>query len=110
MKKEPSIEEMIESCRKTQKPTEEIVFALGVGRMIPMIGKKKAFDEALKYIKSLDGFIGVNPVDIWHNLLIFDTLNHAKAGRNGLKAKGVDVGQVAPILVEKQYLGKESAE
>ena len=103
----PDMDEMIEECKKKQKPSEEIVFAVGAGRIAPKIGKKKAMGEAMNYIKSLDGFIGVYPVDLWHTLLIFDSLNNAKGARNGMKIKGIGVGNVIPILVEKQYINKE---
>ena len=98
------MEEMIEACKERQRSDEDIVFAFGVGRMIPTLFKRKAFKEALDYIKKLDGFKGVYAIDLWHNLLVFDTLNNAKASRNSLRAKDIDVGQIVPILVEKQYL------
>lgn len=103
----PNMDEMIRDCEKKKRPDEEICFALGAGRVIPKLGWKKRISEALDYIKSLDGFIGIHPVDLWHTLLIFDTLNNAKAARNQLKFKKMNVGQVAPILVEKQYIQKE---
>lgn len=102
--KMPDMDEMIEQCKKKQRPDEEICFALGVGRMIPLPHEKKAFDAGLELIKSLDGFQGVNPVDLWHNALIFDTLNNGKAARNILKSKGMGVGQVVPVLIEKRFL------
>lgn len=104
MDKIPDIDEMIEQCKEKQHPDEEICFGLGVGRMIPIPGQKKAFDKGLKLINSLDGFQGVHPVDLWHNVLIFDTLNNGKAARNVLKSKGIGVGQVVPVLIEKRFL------
>ncbi len=102
--KMPDMDEMIEQCKEKQRPDEEICFGLGVGRMIPLPHEKKAFDAGLELIKSLDGFQGVNPVDLWHNVLIFDTLNNGKAARNILKSKGMGVGQVVPVLIEKRFL------
>ena len=106
--KVPDMEQMIEECRKKQLPDEEIVFAFGVGRMVPLPFDskeiKKGLKEALKFIKKLDGFKGVHPVGIEKNLLIFDTLNNAKGGRNLLKQKDVSVGNIAPILVQKIFL------
>ena len=103
MKDYPSMEEMIESCEKKRREDEVIVFALGVGRVIPMLGKMRAMKKGMNYIKTLEGFIGVHPIDLWKNLLVFDTLNNAKEAKNKLRFKGVPVGNVAPILIEKEY-------
>lgn len=104
MKEYPSMEQMIADCEAKVKENEQIVFAIGAGRIAPMIGKRKAMEAGFKAVKECDGFIGVHPVDLWHTLLVFDTLNNAKAARNILKSKGMPLGQVAPIMVEKQYL------
>lgn len=97
------MDQAIEECEKHCTENGEIVFALGAGRIAPMIGKIKAQKKAMKFICGLDGFIGIHPVDTWHTLLIFDTLNHAKAARNILKEK-MPIGQVAPIVVDKAYV------
>ena len=103
MKKYPSMDEMIASCEEKKTENETICYALGSGRIIPKLGMKKYQKEAIDYIKTLDGFIGVHIVDIWHTLLIFDTLNNAKAAKNTLKAKNCPVGNVVPILVPNEY-------
>lgn len=54
------------------------------------------------YIKTLKGFIGFYPTPkgmAW----IFDTENHAKVGRNSMKAEGIPVGNVVECYVEEQY-------
>lgn len=102
--KYPSIEEMIEDCKKKQSDNEEIVFALGVGRMIPMLGKKKQMEKAFECIKNQEGFIGIHPIDLWKNLLIYRTLNDAKRAKNELRSKGCQIGNVAPILVSKEFI------
>ena len=103
MKKYPSMDEMIRDCEKTKKDNETICFALGTGRIFPKLGMMKKQEEAMNFIKTLDGFIGIHPLDLWRTLLIFDTLNNAKAARNELKAKNCPVGQVAPILIPTEY-------
>ena len=108
MKKIPDMEEMIESCRKKQRPDEVIVFAIGAGRVIPMPGKRKGMKAALELIKSMPGFIGIHPVDLWHNLLIFDTLNNAKGARNILLSKGATLGHIVPVLVPKGEIDHEN--
>lgn len=100
---EPTMEEMIEACEKKKTDDEIIAFGLGAGRIVPVMGKSKIMKKTFKYIKEMDGFIGVHPIDIWHTLLVFDTLNHAKGARNDLKGKGVPVGQVVPILIPKEF-------
>lgn len=104
----PEMDEMIEDCRKKQRPDEEIVFALGVGRMAPLPfdskETKKGLKAGLDFIKTLDGFMGVTPLDLHRNLLLFDTLNNAKGGRNLLKHEGVSVGQIVPVLMPKSSL------
>lgn len=101
MDKYMDMDEMIEQCRQKQNPDEDMMFAFGVGRIVPMIGKKKEMKKALDYIKKTDGFVGIHPVDLWHNLLIYDTLNNAKGARNLLRAKDCQCGNIAPILVPK---------
>ena len=98
------MEEMIKKCLETKSEDEEMVFAFGVGRLIPVIGKMRAMKRTLEHIKKMDGFIGIHPLDMWHNLLLFSTLNDAKRGRNDLKSKGVSVGEVAPVLVERRFI------
>lgn len=98
------MEKMIEDCEKKRREGESIVFAIGAGRMIPMIGKKKAMEQAFEFIKNLDGFVGVHPISLWKNLLIFDSLNHAKSGRNQMIDKGIQIGQIVPILIPTAHL------
>lgn len=102
------IKEAIKQCEEKKQPNEIIVFALGAGRIVPLPGGgrklRRAMKEAFDYIKSLDGFLGINPIDVWHTLLLFDSEMHGKQARNLLKAKGVEVGQVVPCLVNVAYL------
>lgn len=99
------MDEMIRECKEKKKDNETICFAFGVGRVIPKLGMMKQMKAALEFIKTLEGFCGMHPIDLWHTLLIFDTLNNAKGGRNMVKSKGIQVGDfIAPILVETKYL------
>ena len=81
------MDEMIKACEETRREDETIVFAIGAGRIAPKLGMKKAQLAAMQYINDLEGFIGIHPVSLWRTLLLFDTLNHAKAGLNQMKAK-----------------------
>lgn len=98
------MDEMIKACEEKRREDESIVFAIGAGRIAPKLGMKKAQMAAMDFINGLDGFIGVHPVSLWRTLLIFDTLNNAKAGLNQMKAKGIGVGQIVPILVPTIYI------
>ena len=102
--KEPEMKDMIADCESKRTPDEIICFAIGAGRILPKVGMRKAMKEANEYIQGLDGFVGFFPFDLWHTLIIFDTLNNAKAGKNLLKSKDISVGNVIPILVDKQYV------
>jgi hypothetical protein len=103
------MDEMIKACEETRREDETIVFAIGAGRIAPKLGMKKAQLAAMQYINDLEGFIGIHPVSLWRTLLLFDTLNHAKAGLNQMKAKGIGVGQIAPILIPTIHVKGETA-
>ena len=107
--REFDFEKELQACKDKQKPNETIVFTFACGRIMPLITDRKktrkGMEEALEYIKKLEGFIGVQPIDLWHTLLIFDTENNAKRGRNLLRAKDVQCANcIVPILVKTKYL------
>lgn len=107
--REFDFEKELQACKDKKREDETIVFTVGCGRMIPLITDRKkirkGMKEALEYIKKLDGFIGVHPVDLWHTLLLFDTENNAKRARNLLRAKDVQCANyIVPILVETKFL------
>lgn len=52
----------------------------------------KASREAVKYIKTLDGLLGVHPSYPNGTLLLFESENAAKIARNRLNAKGIKTG------------------
>ena len=107
--REFDFEKELQACKDKKREDETIVFTVGCGRIMPLITDKKkirkGMKEALEYIKNLDGFVGVHPVDLCHTLLIFDTENNAKCARNLLRAKDVQCANyIVPILVETKYL------
>ena len=97
-----------------KEPDETMVYTFGVGRMVPLPTDKKqvrkGIEDGIKYIKALDGFLGINPVGWDRNLLIFDTLNNAKGSRNLLKAKDVACGEIIPVLIKTKYLEDKKCE
>ena len=107
--REFDFEKELQACKDKQKPNETIVFTFACGRIMPLITDRKktrkGMEEALEYIKKLEGFIGVQPIDLWHTLLIFDTENNEMRARNLLRAKAVQcANRIVPILVETKYL------
>lgn len=110
----PSMDEMIKECMEKKTTEEAMVFGFGVGRVIPLLTDdrrtRKAIKAALKYINSLDGFQGIHPISLWKNLLLFDTLNNAKGGRNLLNIQDCNCGEIVPILVKEEYLRRMQSE
>lgn len=101
--KEPSMEEMLKKCEEQLEEDERIVYAIGAGRIAPKLGMMKALRKAIKEIQKCDGFVGIFPVDLWHTLLVFETLNNAKGAKNVLSAKGMELGNVVPIMIPKDF-------
>lgn len=99
-----NFEKAYAECERNKTADETIVFAIGAGRILPKLGAVKRMQEAINYIKTLSGFIGIYSVDKWHTLLIFDSLNHAKQGKNKMKAKGIVLGNIMPLLIKKDQM------
>ena len=98
------IDELIASCEERRKEGEVIAFAVGGGSVAPIPGKRKAIKQALDYIQGLEGYLGLYPVDFWHTLFIFDTLNNAKGAKNLMKFKGIPTGKyVGPVLIPEEF-------
>lgn len=85
--------------------TECFAFAIG-GLPNPILHPKQA-DAMSKFLKGLDGFIGMHLYDRYHTFLVFDTLNHAKVARNRFTATGNRAGNhimAATISDDQQTL------
>ena len=80
------------------------VWAFGVGNltMNPFFRKKQR--EILHFIKDLEGFVGITPMYPHGTLVIFDTENNAKGGRNLLRAKDIRCGGISMVKVPKWEL------
>ena len=99
------MDEAIKECEEKKRDDEIICFAIGAGRVIPKNRKeKKEIAKAMKFIMSLDGFLGIYPHDMDSTAIIFDTLNNAKGAYNLMKAKEISLGNIVPIMVNKRYL------
>ena len=98
--------EAIEKCEQEKRKDEVVVFAIGIGRLVPKFATPadvKRCENKLNKIKKCAGFIGVHPVDYTHNLLVFDLLSDAMKAKDELEYKGMKLGNIVPILIEKQY-------
>ena len=73
--------------QKTLDPGTEL-FSVATGRIDIM---RKDSRKASEFISKQEGFLAVNPLPEY-TLWFFDSLNHAKAARNMMKAKGVQTG------------------
>lgn len=83
---------------------ERKCYAIGTGRIDPW---RKASREAVKYIKSLEGFQGVHILPDLKNLWIFDTENNAKRAKNNMESKGIQCGKnIGEIYVDENYLNR----
>jgi hypothetical protein len=82
-------------------------YGFAVGNISPFVfGKKKrAMIAAIEEIKKLEGLLGVHPAYPDGTVLVFDTLNNAKGGRNILRSKGVVCGkEIGEVEVEKRFI------
>lgn len=111
--REELTEEMIEEMRAAQPKEGEVkLWTVAVGNPVPPWASrklKKAGKEAIEYIKTLEGFVGVNPVPGKGTLLLFRTENQAKGARNLLNMKGCPTGRnICACFVEKKYVPEEA--
>ncbi len=97
------IEKMIANCEENKKAGDSIVFAIGGGRIVPKFGKRKETLRVMREINQLPGLVGYLPIDIEHTLLLFESLNEAKMGRNILKSKNIYVNKdlLFPLLLNE---------
>lgn len=73
--------------QKTLEPGTEL-FSIATGRIDIM---RKGSRAASEFICKQEGFLAVFPSPE-HTLWFFDSVNHAKAARNMIKAKGAQTG------------------
>ena len=86
--------------------TERKCYAFGIGNLTlnPLLmGKQK---KILKKIMGLKGFWGVNPQYPNGTVVIFDTLNNAKGGRNTIRSWDIQTstGEIVEVFVDEAFL------
>ena len=77
---------------KTENDVSMLTVAIGEINPFATGEYAKAQEEALKYIQSLDGFVGFHPVLGRGTLCLFSSEKQAKVARKKIKAKGCPVG------------------
>lgn len=89
------------------KMTEIKCYAFGIGNLSlnPLTLRKQ--NRILKRIQGLEGFIGIHPAYPGGTLVIFDTENNAKGGRNLMRSWEIECGrEIGEIYVDSRYLMK----
>lgn len=103
---EEAYNKALKQLQETLKPDEQIAYTFGTGGLVPLPWSSRAIKrgnkKAIEFIKGLEGFLGVNPIDLYKTLIIFDSLGNAKRGRNLMKSKDISCGEIMPIAIPKQ--------
>lgn len=96
-------------AHRGRQDNEVSCWTVAVGNFNPLM---KASREAAKFINTLDGLVGVHPQYPRGVLILFESENAAKIGRNQMEAKGIQCGtNICECYVEKKYLrGDKNAE
>lgn len=91
-----------------KKDDEVSCWGFGIPNL-PIKPNKKIL-RFLDYLATLDGFQGLYPWYPHGTIIIFDTENNAKGGRNLIRAyKELDIktGGIAEVFIKKEYLKGE---
>lgn len=79
------------------------VWAVGIG-ILPVIRTRKV-RTLLRFISSLDGFLGISPVPHRGTLLVFKSKNDATCAKKTLEKNGVHTGnELATVYIKEEYL------
>lgn len=91
--------------------SEVQLWAVAVGNMPTRFTPRKirkAGIAALKFIKRLDGFVGVTPIPPRGTLCLFRTENDAKCGMNLMNSEGIATGKnICDVFVDEKYVREE---
>ena len=103
-----NMDEAIRNCEEMKRDYEAICFGLGIVNFVPKWpctqAELKRADNKLDKIKACAGFVGVHVVNEAQSLLIFRTLEDALEAKTNLENQKLKVGNVIPILVDKDDL------
>lgn len=88
--------------------SEVKVYTVAIGNPpLPLESRevRKNAEKAVKFIKGLDGFIGVHPVPPRGTLCLFRTENDAKIARNRMNAEGIQTGDnICEGFIDEKYV------
>ena len=102
------MDEAIRNCEEMKRDDEIICFGLGIVNLAPewpaTPAQLKRADNKLDKIKACAGFLGVDVLNESQSLLIFETMEDALEAKTNLKNQKLKVGNVIPILVDKDDL------
>lgn len=88
--------------------SEVKVYTVAIGNApMPWESRKvrKNAEKAIKFIKGLDGFIGVHPVPPRGTLCLFRTENDAKIARNRMNAEGIHTGDnICECFIDEKHV------
>lgn len=96
---------MIVKATKQKMPDEVSAWTVATGMLpVPPFIPKKS-NQAIEFIKKLDGFLGIFPCGADGTLWLFESLNKAKVAKNKMDAKGIATGDnICEVFVNKMYL------
>lgn len=92
--------------KKDGKLTEVECWGFAVGNISLALNMRKSNREFMRILKGLKGLMGVHPQYPHGNVLIFETENDAKGGRNILRYKGVDCTDIQKVYVDTRSFMK----
>lgn len=77
------------------------VYTVAVGNFDPFNRRSR---QAVKFIKGLEGLVGVHPHYPDGTLILFDSENNAKIARNLMTAKGILTGcNICEVEIDDKY-------
>lgn len=92
---------------ESRSMSERKLWTVATGEVDPF---KKASRDAVKFISTLHGFVGVHPLD-GYTIWLFDTENNAKIARNKMQGKGIVCGtNICDVYVDEKYLKEQDHE
>ena len=103
-----NMDEAIRNCEEMKRDNEVIRFGLGIINLAPKWpptpAALKRMENKLNKIGACPGFLGIHVVNEAQCLLIFRTMEDALEAKTNLENQKLIVGNVIPILVDKDDL------
>lgn len=104
-----NMDEAIRNCEEMKRDDEIICFGMGIVNLAPMWPPTKAAlkraENKLNKIGACTGFLGIHIANETQCLIIFETMEDALDAKTNLENQKLKVGNVIPVLVDKNDLG-----